>query len=287
MISDKKDKPPKEKSAWQRFAARFEKRMEKYQAEFEETQLKYEQEQDPERKQKLKIKYLEKVAPTFMLAFFEELASTSEWSFDRMMGEIHKAMEEPLEQLSRDYLDFELMMRDPITVFQEIFITERIWKAVKKELEKHEELFEDPELLLRWIELMTIREFSFGLVFLKLRPLFEVLNTVGERLGIDENWAISAFALNLEESMIKKKLSELGVSNGEMKGGFHKLLERTTSLIEAKEGRRLPSDVFLTAGYRKVRNKLDHHGYLWKPTRKETNEIVTHLLRLAKALWKP
>lgn len=123
--------------------------MEKHQAEFQEMQQKYEQEQNLERKQKLKASYLEKFAPTFMIAFFEELASTSERSFDKMMSEIYKAMEEPLEQLGRDYLDFELMMRDPITVLEEIFLTERVWRAVKRELNKHKELFEDPELLLR------------------------------------------------------------------------------------------------------------------------------------------
>ena len=71
-----------------------------------------------------------------------------------------------------------------------------------------------------------------------------------------------------------------------MKGQFHELLEKTINLIEAKEERRLSSEVFLSAGYRKIRNKLDHEGYLWKPTRKETNEIVRHLLRLGNVLWE-
>jgi len=221
-----------------------------------------------------------------VVTLFEELASTSERNFDRMMSEIGKAMNEKLEELARDVMDFEFMMKDPITVFQETFLTERVGRAVQKELEKHEELFEDPQLLLRLMALMTIREFSFGVAFATLRPFFEVLNMARDRLGIDENWAIASFALNLEESLVKKKLSELGVSKDEMKGSFHKLLEQTINLIEAKEGRRLPSDVFLSAGYRKIRNKLDHEGYLWKPTRKESNEIVRHLLRLANALWK-
>jgi len=285
-MSPKEKRTPVKKSAWNRFLERIAKRLEKHKAEFQKMERKYEQEKDPERKQKLKIVYLEKVAPTFMVAFFEELASTSERAFGKMMSEIYKAMEEPIEQMGRDYLDFELMMKDPITVLEEIFLTERIWKAAKKELEKHEEIFEDPELILRWMELMTIRELSFGVVFARLRPFFEVLNTAGKRLGIDENWAIASFALNLEESLVKKKLSELGVSKKEMKRSFHELLEKTIDLIEAKEKRRLPSDVFLSAGYRKIRNKLVHEGYLWKPTRKETNEIVRHLLRLSDALWK-
>ena len=65
-----------------------------------------------------------------------------------------------------------------------------------------------------------------------------------------------------KESLVKKKLLELGVTKNEMRGSFHNLLEKTINLIETKEGRRLASDVFLSAGYRKIRNKLDHEGYL-------------------------
>jgi len=171
-------------------------------------------------------------------------------------------------------------------MFQEAVLTERVGRAFQKELEEHEELYEDPKLLLRLIALMTIREMSFGVAFVILRPFFEVLKMARDRLGIDENWAIASFALNLEESLVKKKLSELGLSKNEMKRSFHKLVERTIDLIEEKEGRRLPTEVFLSTGYRKIRNKLDHEGYLWKPTRRETNEIVTHLLKLKNALWE-
>ena len=277
---------PKRKTAWERFSARFSKRMEKHHAELREMYLKYDQESDEERKQRLKFSYLEKFAPIFLVAFLEELVSTSDREFGRMMSEVSRAMEEKLEELGRDFLDFELMIRDPVTVFQELFLTERLGRVVQKELKKHEELLGDPELLLRLMTLMTIREFSFGVVFATLRPFFEVLNMARDRLGIDENWAIATFALNLEESLVKKKLSELGVSKDGMKGKFHKLLDQTINLIETKEGRRLPSDVFLSAGYRKIRNKLDHEGYLWKPTRKESHDIVRHLLMLANALWK-
>jgi len=285
-MSLKRKRKPVKKTAWDRFSERFANRLEKHQAEFQEMQQKYEEEPDPERKQKLRIKYMEKVSPIFVVALFEELASTSERNFDRMMSEIGKAINEKLEELARDVIDFELMMKDPITVFQEALLTERVGRAVQKELEKHEELFEDPQLLLRLIALMAIREISFGVAFAILRPFFEVLNMARDRLGIDENWAISSFALNLEESLVKRKLSELGVSKHEMRGSFHKLVERTIDLIEEKEGRRLPTDVFLSTGYRKIRNKLDHEGYLWKPTRRETNEIVTHLLKLKNALWQ-
>lgn len=285
-MSPKRKRKPIKKTAWDRFSEKIAKRFEKHKAEFQEMQRKYEEEPDLERKQKLKIKYLEKVSPTLLIALFEELASTSERNFDRMMSEIGKALNEKLEELARDVMDFELMMKDPITVFQKMFLTERVGRAVQKELEKHEELFEDPQLLLRLIALMTIREISFGVAFVTLRPFFEVLNMARDRLGIDENWAIASFALNLEESLVKKKLSELGVSRDEMKGQFHELLEKTISLIEVKEERRLSSEVFLSAGYRRIRNKLDHEGYLWKPIRKETNEIVRHLLRLANGLWE-
>lgn len=285
MPSEKKQEP-KRKTAWERFSARFTKRMEKHHVELREMYLKYLQESDEEKKQKLKFSYLKKFAPVFIVAFLEELASTSDREFGRMMSEVGEAMEEKLEELGRDILDFELMMRDPVTVFQELFLTERLGRVIQRELKKHEELFGDPELLLRLMTLMTIREISFGVVFVTLRPFFEVLDMARERLGIDENWAIATFALNLEESLVKKKLSDLGVSKDEMKGQFHELLEKTISLIEAKEERRLSSEVFLSAGYRKIRNKLDHEGHLWKPTRKETNEIVRHLLRLANALWE-
>lgn len=283
MSLKRKRKP---ETAWDRFSERFAKRLEKHQAEFHEIQRKYEKELDPERKHKLKIRYLEKISPTFVVAFFEELASTSERDFDEMMSEIGKAMNKQLRELARDVIDFEFLLRDPITVFKETFLTERIERAVQKELEKHEELFEDPQLLLRFMALMAIREITFGVAFATLRPFFEVLNIASERLGVDENWAIASFALNLEESLVKRKLSELGVPESKMRESFHNLLEQAINLIETKEGRRLASDVFLSAGYRKIRNKLDHEGYLWGPTRKESNEIVRHVLRLGSALWE-
>jgi hypothetical protein len=276
----------RKKTAWDRFAARIGKRLEKHQAEFEEMQRKYEQEANPKQKQKLEVAYREKIAPILTLAFFEELASISGSSFDKMMAEICKAMEEPLEQIGRDYLDYELMMRDPIAVLKEMFLIERAWEATRRELKKHEELFVNTELPMRLMELMTIRELSFGHIYIRLQPLFEILDKAGKRLGIDENWVTASFALSLEESLVKKKLFEIGVTKDQMKGSFHKLLEKTITLIEAKEGRRLPSDAFLSTGYRMIRNKLAHEGYLWRPTRKETNDIVRHVLRLSEALWK-
>ena len=284
-MSPKEKKKSKKKNAWKRFSARVAKRMEKHQSEFQEMQRKYEQETDPERKQKLKISYLEKFAPTFMISIFEELNSTSEKNFDEMMSEIYVAMEKTLEQLGRDYLDFEMKMREPIEVLEEIFITKRVWRAVERELKKHEELFENTDLLLRFMELMTIRQFAFGVAFATLRPFFEVFNIARDRLGIDENWATAVFALNLEETLVKKKLSELGVSKNEMKGRFYKLIEKAIDLIETKEHRQLPTEVDLSVGYRRLRNKLFHEGHLWKPTRKETNDIVRHLFGLVNALW--
>jgi len=273
-------------SAWTRFSERFAKRLDKFEAELRQIGRKYEQEQDSERKQKLRITYLEKFAPIFTVSFLEELASTSEGAFRGMMAEINRAMKGPLEEISRDYLDYEVMTRDPIKVFEEIFLTARVWNVVRRELERHEELFGNPELLLRWIEFMTVREVSLGIVFLKLRPFFEVLKIAEKRLGVDENWAVASVALNLEESLVRRKLAELGVSRDEMNKDFHKLVKMLMKLIETKEGRRLPLDIFLTAGYRKLRNKLAHEGDLWKPSRKETNEIVSHSVKLADALWK-
>jgi hypothetical protein len=277
---------PRKKSAWERFATRIAKRLEGHQAEFTEMQRKYEQAEGPEERQKLDAAFCEKFAPVFTVAFFEELASVSQGSFNKMMSEIYQAMEEPLEQIGRDYLDYELMMKDPITVLREIFLTEKVWKSTKKELGKHEKMLENTAVPMRLMELMAIREIAFGVICIKLRPLFEILDKAGKRFGIDENWAIASFALNLEESLVKRKLSELGVSKDQMKVSFHKLLERTLALIEEKEGRRLPSDALLSAGYRMIRNKLAHEGHIWNPTRKETNDIVRHLLRLSEALWK-
>jgi hypothetical protein len=273
-------------SAWESFSTRFAKRMAKYQVEFQKRLEKIEHERNENKKRRLKFLFWKKFSPIFAVVFFEELASISETKFDKMMMEIGEAINARLEELSKDYLDFELMMRDPITVLQEVSLTYEIWREVQKELEKHEELFEKPRLLLRLMTLMTICECSFEMTFAMLHPFFEALNMARKRLEIDENWAIATFALNLEELLVKKKLSELGVTKNEMeKRQFHELLERTIRLIETSEGRRLSSDVFLSAGYRQLRNKLYHEGYLWKPTRKEANQIVSHLLRLEKSLW--
>jgi len=286
-----KGKRAKKENAWQRFVGRCAERIEKQASEFEEIYLRYSGETDKERKEEYRIQYLKKIVPIFTLAFYAELVETSDREFNRMMSEVAKAMEERLDEMGEGYLNFELMKRNPLIVIQELFLTNRLGKLADKELRKHKDLFfKDEEQALRFVSrmmaLMAMQNFSLTSALAELRPFFEVMDIGRKRLYIDENWATSVLALSLEEALVKKKLLEMGVSKSKLAGKFHTLLRETINLIEKKEKRRLSCEILLSTGYRNIRNKLVHEGHRWKPTKKETSQIVIHLLKLADELWE-
>jgi len=267
-------------------AKRFAKRLPKQRVE--ELFKRFEREKDESRKRVLWFKIQGIVAPAATLAFFEEVASMSERDFERLVGVIVDSMEKKMEEVGRTYFDYETALREPLAVIEEAALTAGLYKKIEKAVEKEESLVGSPRLLARLLTFASMREFGAALAFVYVKPLFDVIEAAKTRLSVDENWVAAIAALSLEENLLKMKLSQLGLSGSEIKDlgkDFYKLVNKAVELIEAREHRPVSMDVLLSSGYRKVRNKLVHEGYLWKPERSETNQIVAHVLKLSLELW--
>lgn len=249
---------------------------------------KFQGEEDETRKHELWFRIQHIVAPTATVAFLEEVALMTQRDFDKLVEVIFDSMEKRIEEESRAYLDYESMLKEPLRVIEEAAFTAGLTQKIEVAIAERKSLGANPRLLARLLTFSTIREFGAALAFMRLKPLFDVMEVAKARLSADENWMTAIVALSLEENLLKSKLLQLGLSEGEIRNlgdDFYKLANKVTELIEAKERRRVRMDVLLSSGYRKVRNKVVHEGYLWKPERNETSQIVAHVLKLSGELW--
>lgn len=270
----------------EKVAKRFAKRLPKQRVE--KLFKRFQREKDESRKRELWFKIQGIVAPAATVAFFEEVASMSERDFERLIMAIVDSIEEKMEEVGRAYFDYETAVREPLAVIEEAALTAGLSRKIEEAIAEEESLLGNPRLLARLLTFTSIREFVVALAFAQLKPLFDVIEVTKTKLSVDENWVTAVAALSLEENLLKLKLSQLGLSESEIRNlgeDFYKLTNRAVDLIEAKEHRQVSIDVLLSAGYRKVRNKLVHEGYLWKPKRNETNQIAAHVLKRSQELW--
>jgi hypothetical protein len=222
------------------------------------------------------------------LAFLEEIALMTQRDFDKLIKVILESIEKRFEEEGRAYLDYEIMFKEPLRVLDEAVLTANLTSEIETVVVKNKFLAANPRLLARLLTFSSMREFGTALALMRLKPLFDVMEVAKAKLSVDDNWMTAIVALSLEENLLKAKLSQLGISEGEIKkfaNDFYKLANKVTELIEAKEHRLVGLDSLLSSGYRKVRNKLAHEGYIWKPKRIETNQIVSHVLKLSVELW--
>ena len=260
------------------------------QDELNEWSLKYEQEKDEIKRLELKYQILEKITPIVVDAIFQGIATLTDRNFKKMVEEITRPMEEKLESLAVDYLNYETVLREPFGVLAELTVLANYVEAIDETLEMSLAPFLDnKKVLQRILTLLYVREIGFGMFFASFRPFFDTLDIAEKVLGVDEHWITAILALNIEENLLKKKLYNLGSSKEEInrlgKQGYYRLVDEVVKCIQEKEDRQANLDVLLSQGYRKVRNMIDHEGYQWKPDKKDGFRIVGHLISLAKNLW--
>ena len=279
-------------SEWQKFTERIGKKLRKQidQDELNEWSLKYEQEKDETNRLELKYQILEKITPIVVDTIFQGIAMLSDRKFKKMVEEISLPMEEKLESLAVDYLNYETVLREPFSVLAELTVLANYVEAINETLEMSLAPFLDnKKVLQRILTLLYVREIGFGMFFASFRPFFDTLDIAEKVLGVDEHWITAIMALNIEENLLKKKLYNLGSSKEEInrlgKQGYYRLVDEVVKCIQEKEDRQANLDVLLSQGYRKVRNMIDHEGYQWKPEKRDSFRIVGHLISLAKNLW--
>lgn len=270
----------------ERVAKRFARRLPKQKVE--KLFKKFESEEDESRKRQLWFRIQRILGPAATLAFLEEVASMSERDFESLIKVIVDSMEKKLEEVGRTYLNYETTLREPLAVIEEAALTAGLSQKIEKAIVEEEWLLANPRLLARLLTFASIREFGMAVAFASLKPLFDMIEVARTRLVVDENWVTAVVALSLEENLLKMKLSQLSLSESEIRNlgkDFYKLADKAVELIEAKENRQVSIDVLLSSGYRKVRNRVVHEGYLRKPKGNETNQIVAHVLKLSSELW--
>ena len=248
----------------------------------------YESERDEAKKVELKYALSEALAPIIVSAYFEQFATMSDREFSNYCNEWAQPLLEKAEELGEEYLKYDMITRNPLTVLTEIFVLSERSKTIGKKIgAKVEKYFKDPKVLERFLVLLLFNQFAYGLVFSVFRPFFDILDIARSKLDVDEKWLMASAALDLEENMLKKKLTELGLTAGKIdKLKYHQMVNRVIKLIEKREGRRIDLDILLTPGYRKVRNRFEHKGFDYRPADEEIYNIIAHVVKLGKSLWQ-
>jgi len=248
----------------------------------------YESEQDEAKKVELKYAISEALGPIIISAILEQLAAMTDRRFSSFCKEWTEPLLEKAKEVGEEYLKYEMITRDPLVVLTEIFTLMERSESFGKKIERRIEPYrKDPKILERLLALLFIDQYAYRLVFSIFRPFFDILDVAKNKLGVDEKWLIANAALDLEENMLKKKLIELGLSVDEIeKLEYHDMVGKTIKLIERREGRQIGLDLLLTPGYRKVRNRFKHRGYEYRPTNEEIFNIIAHVVKLGKSIWK-
>jgi hypothetical protein len=274
------------KFTWKEFVERMGIRLEHETEPFKPLFNNLNSENDDDKRKQLEQELAIIISPIITTVLFEELRDLTENEFQDISIELEEAMKPELTKLGQKYIGYESMKRNPLTVIHEMILIGGATEATKQMLETRGDLFEDVAFLQRLIWLISIRMLDYEASLTHLQPLLDVSKVAKEKLNANANWITAIASLNLEETLIKKKLWELGVNEKELKNTkYHTLIKKVIELIEEKENRRVSLEILLSQGYRNIRNKMDHEGFRWKPTENESKTIAIHLLKLSDELW--
>lgn len=252
---------------------------------------KYESESDVYKKIELKNELACKIMPKYIETCIAMLAEMPDEEWDKFCKEIGDQLEPLVLEVGRNALKYRMEVEDRLKVFTEIssMVTtvETVQRAIK---ELPEEKIKDPKVLERFLVFLYIRLFLLHFILVKHAPLFDIMEIAKTHLGADENWVMATCALDLHENLLKKKLLESGyeeenIQRNVRKRGRKWLEDEVVKIVEEK-GKRISLSILQSPGFRKIRNKLEHEGYKYKPTRDEAFEIVGYITRLANELFK-
>ena len=137
----------------------------------------------------------------------------------------------------------------------------------------YEKAVRENETLRKTIEIMVKYK---GLP--ELNDLLETARNSG--LSTDENWVLALCSVNLIESVVNKKLDDLGEST---KGNFESRYERLRKVIKEKEQRDI-QQLLPIALYKVIRNKLDHASHVNRVTPEEAKDICKIVVSLMAEL---
>lgn len=214
--------------------------------------------------------------------YYEQLKKMGAKRFKRLLKEEASALEETGEIVAKSHRKyFARFIEDPHEFVRIEKEATELYEALLDEQADSID-FEDTRLLKRLFWLSYLRDLRTQLLFSSLQPLLDISVLGNQILGLDVYWLTSLLALQLEEGMVKKKIREYGKKP---KGrSYYKLVEQLTDLMKEK-GKRPDQELFISPGYRRVRNNIVHDLQDWKATESDMHKVVSHVLAVAKSLW--
>jgi hypothetical protein len=109
------------------------------------------------------------------------------------------------------------------------------------------------------------------------------------RFGSDLNWVKAVCTLAVIENLVKKKIVELDSSREaelhEDKRDFFQWVAELEKMLRAR-GNDISLSFAMTASLRRVRNKLEHTGFMYRVTHQEAHELLSLVTRFDKELFE-
>lgn len=263
---------------------------ERIQAECKSLIEEYNLEKDPEIRLEIQYDILKSVTRTIIV----QLSRLTEKDWRHFLKEQTKPLEEWIEKTSKDILEQklrhgELGLQDIGLLYTqaELLGSWRLSKPESSALRKRrtiERLF-----ALMYVSYVGL-SFQVGIIAVNLEPFSQINSMVSRRFGADQNWTIAVALLATHENLVKKKLSDLGVTSDRIEhvsrqGGFAPLLALLEKEIEGKEKRQLSLTFHKSSSLRAVRNRLEHQGYKQMVKREELIDLVKEITRFETELF--
>ncbi len=210
--------------------------------------------------------------------FVEVVKRLESKKFSAWMKNQIDELKSQFEEVGLDLLRYYMMTISPEAVFGALSAIGAMQEGVENLV--NEELLEDARLVKRLLLLSWLDQARLTLAQRRMTLLYDVVTLANSEIGRDLNWVVSLVALSIEEVLIKSKAKELGISV-EKRRSVPRICQDLINEMEQR-GLRVNRELLLAPGHRRIRNRVLHEG--WQPTKEETEQIVSHVIRLAQYL---
>lgn len=158
-------------------------------------------------------------------------------------------------------------------------------------LEKLDESNYSRFFLTEFLSKMEMNQLKTSMMMNSL-PLYKLTDILQRNFDSDENWAFATSILAIQESLVKKKLLELDMTEEELQDflnnkakHFPNLIDEVAKRIEKMENRKVSLTFFKSTGLRDMRNKMEHEGYKTKVCKEEIPDLLNEITKFENELF--
>lgn len=214
--------------------------------------------------------------------YYEHLAYIGDRTFRKLIDEIADSMKELTEKTAERQFKYQSKFHDPRKILEHDTFAEEFSKAILEEVDLAR-FSENHRLTDRMFYLSFYNNLVYEIILKLLIPLLDLMNLANEILDLNIDWITSLVSVALQESLIRKKLREIG-QPPKKNDKFHHLSQKLIDHFEST-GEKVALDVLLADGFRNVRHPIVHDPVSWNPSDDEANEIIRHTIKLASVLF--